>query len=175
MSISKVSTLTSGVVAIARNVNENDQEMLDIKIIKASSDHHENILVVDVESEKVSNYDELVKSISDLGFGVVISNVFSEIFIATAISYGVVTIKVSTVFLEKIMNESKKLDVKLFIDLKGQEVMIIDSGEKEFFEMSEYDKESIENSNEDLDNLCSLWDEIGNSNQIEELVDYMGE
>ncbi len=175
MSISKVSTLTSGILAIAKDLKKNDQETLDIKIVKEGSENKENILVVDIESTKISNYDEVVKSIFDLGFGVVISDVFTEIFSAKAINYGILTIEVSRNFLQKIMNASKESDVKLFIDVMGQEVMIIDSGEKEYFEISDYNKESFVNGNDDSDNLYDIWNGIGNSYQEEEMLDYIGE
>lgn len=175
MSISKVSTLTSGILAIANDLKKNDQETLDIKIVKEGSDNKENILVVDVESTKISNYDEVVKSIFDSGFGVVISDVFTEIFSAKAINYGILTIEVSRDFLHKIMTASKDTDVKLFIDVMGQEVMIIDSGEKEFFEISDYNKECFVNGNDDADNLYDIWNGIGSTYQEEEILDYIGE
>ncbi len=73
------------------------------------------------------------------------------------------------------MNASKESAIKLFIDLKGQEVMIIDTGEKEFFEMSDYNRESFENGKDDVDNLHDIWDGMGNSYQSEEIIDYIGE
>ena len=175
MSVSKVSTLTSGVLAIAKDVKKSDQETLDINIVKATPGNKENILVVDVDCDKVSNYDQLVKSIHEMGFGVVISDVFTKIFSAKAINYGILTIEVSRNFLDKIMNASKVSDIKLFVDLKGQEVMIIDTGEKEYFEMSDYNRESFENGKDDVENLHDIWDGIGNLNQQEEVVDYLSE
>ncbi|MBU8893275.1 MAG: hypothetical protein KOO66_10885 [Bacteroidales bacterium] len=175
MSVSKVSTLTSGVLAIAKDVKKSDQETLDINIVKAAHGNKENILVVDVDCDKVSNYDQLVKSIHEMGFGVVISDVFTKIFSAKAINYGILTIEVSRNFLDKIMSASKVSAIKLFVDLKGQEVMIIDTGEKEYFEMSDYNKESFENGKDDVENLHDIWDGIGNFNQQEEVVDYISE
>ncbi len=175
MSVSKVSTLTSGVLAIAKDVKKSDQETLDINIVKATPGNKENILVVDVDCDKVSNYDQLVKSIHEMGFGIVISDVFTKIFSAKAINYGILTIEVSRNFLDKIMNASKVSDIKLFVDLKGQEVMIIDTGEKEYFEMSDYNRESFENGKDDVENLHDIWDGIGNLNQQEEVVDYLSE
>lgn len=177
MTISKVSTLTSGVLAIAKDVKRSVQESLDIEIVKSGTENNENILVVDVESEKVSNYDEIVKSIHDKGFGIVISDIFTDIFSAKAMSYGILTIEVSRDYLKKIINASKYADIKLFIDLKGQEIMIIETGEKEYFEMSDYRKESLENADDEVDNLYNIWDGIGNSYQYDELelVDYVGD
>ena len=177
MSISKVSTLTSGVLAIAEDVKINTQETLDIKIVKSGPENKEKILVVDVESKKVSNYDEVVKSISDKGFGVVISDVFSEIFSAKAINHGILTIEVSKDFLHKILNKSKTEPIKLFVDFNGQEVMIVNSGEKEYFELSDYNRESFNNGNDDMDNLYNIWNDIEEKRESEELelVNYLGD
>ena len=177
MSISKVSTLTSGVLAIAEDVKINTQETLDIKIVKSGPENKEKILVVDVESKKVSNYDEVVKSISDKGFGVVISDVFSEIFSAKAINHGILTIEVSKGFLHKILNKSKTGPIKLFVDFNGQEVMIVNSGEKEYFELSDYNRESFNNGNDDVDNLYNIWNDIEEKRESEELelVNYLGD
>ena len=173
MSISKATTLTSGVIAIARDVKNSQQESLDIKIVKASSEHRENILVVDVSGEKVTNYDELVKSIYDLGFSIVISDVFTDIFIAKAINYGILTIEVSKEFLFKIMKASRETETKLFIDMMGLEVMIINTGEKEYFELSDYNKDSFESSNDGVENLYDIWDDMGEYYQPEVIVDYV--
>lgn len=175
MNVSQLSTLTSGVLAIAEGVSNRSQESLEYKIINVNQENKENILVVDLESKKVSNYDEVVKSIYDKGFKVVISDVFSELFTAKAISFGILTIEVSRNFLNKIIEASKKLAFKLFIDLKGQEVMIIDSGEKEFFELSDYNKESYECGNDDFDHLYDIWGDMENLYQAEEIFDYIGE
>ena len=177
MSISKVATLTSGMLAIAEDVKINIQESLDIKIVKAGSENKEKILVVNVESDKVSNYDEVVKSISDNGFGVVISDVFTDIFSAKAINYGILTIEVSRKFLHHIINTSKSQKTKLFVDFKGQEVMIVNTGQKEFFKLSDYNRESFENGNDDIDNLYNIWNDIGVNKESEELelVDYLGD
>ena len=172
MSFSKVSTLTSGVLAIAKDVKKSDQETLDINIIKAGPNNKENILVVDVDCNKVSNYDEIVKSIHDMGFTVVISDVFTDIFSAKAITYGILTIEVSRNYLDKIFKCDKNKSTELFIDLKGQEVMIINTGEKEYFELSEYNKESYESGGDEIENLYNVWDGLDGSYKKEEILDY---
>jgi len=173
MSLLKVSTLTSGVLAIARDVKKCDQETLDINIVKANPDNKkENILVVDVDCNKVSNYDQIVKSIHDMEFGVVISDVFTDIFSAKAVNYGILTIEVSTTFLNKIIEASKTSNIKLFIDIKGQEVMIIDSGEKEFFKISEYCKENYINGEDDAESLFTVRDKLDLSYKEEEIYEY---
>jgi 3-isopropylmalate/(R)-2-methylmalate dehydratase small subunit len=175
MTITGTSTFTSGVLAIAKDVKRDHQETLDINIVKADPDNNENILVVDVDCNKVSNYDEIVKSICDMGFGVVISDVFTDIFSAKALSQGLLTIEVSRKFLSKIMSAGKESAIKLFIDLKGQEVMIIDTGEKEYFQMSDYNRDSMESGKDDVENLYEIWDGIGDACRIEETMYYTGD
>jgi len=173
MSLLKVSTLTSGVLAIAKDVKKCDQETLDINIVKVNPDNkEENILVVDVDCNKVSNYDQIVKSIHDMGFGVVISDVFTDIFKVKAVNYGILTIEVSSNFLNKIIESSKKSAIKLFVDFEGLEVMIINSGEKEYFELNDYYKESYENGQDDMESLYSVWDNLHNSYKEEEILEY---
>ncbi len=174
MSISKVSTLTSGVIAIAEDVNRNGKESLDINIVKAGPEHGEKILVVDVESEKVSNYDEVVQSIHRNGFGVVVSDVFTSTFSAKAMHYGILTIEVSRDFLRDIINTGKEKYTKLFVDFKGQEVMIVNTGQKEFFQLSDHNRESFENGNDEMDNLCNIWNNIEDKDPDElETVNYL--
>lgn len=174
MSISKLSTLTSGVLAIAEDVKKNGQESLDINMVNAGPEHGEKILVVDVESAKVSNYDEVVQSIHRNGFGVVVSDVFTNTFSAKAIHYGILTIEVSSDFLRDIINAGKDQYTKLFVDFKGQEVMIVNTGQKEFFQLSDHNRESFENGNDEIDNLCNIWNNIGDKGAEElELVNYV--
>jgi len=173
MSFLKVSTLTSGILAIAKDVKKCDQDTLDISIVKANPGNKENILVVDVDCNKVSNYDEIIKSIHDMGFGVVISDTFSEIFSIKAINLGILTVEVSTSFLNKVIDSSKDSDTKLFVDFNGQEVMIINSGEKEYFKMSEYCQENYDNGSDDMEVLYSIWDELGNTFKEEDIFDYV--
>ena len=74
-------------------------------------------------------------------------------------------------FLNKIMNFSKKSALKLFIDLKGQEVMIINSGEKEYFELSDYNRESIENGSDEVENLYNIWNNIDDSSEKGDILE----
>ncbi len=93
----------------------------------------------------------------------IISNKFSSNFNAKAINQDILAIEVSRFFLDKIIEANKKSPVKLFIDLPGLELMIVDSGEKEYFELSEYNVEGYKNGKDDIENLHTVWDEISYS------------
>lgn len=172
MSLLKLSTLTSGVLAIAKDVKNCTQESLDINIVKAGPNNKENILVVDVDCNKVSNYDQIIESIKGKGFGVVISDEFTPIYTVKAAHEGIVNIEITTRFLKRIINESKNKDLKLFIDFNGQELMIVNTGEKEYFKLSDYCVENFDDAINEIDNLYSVYDDIDKSFKKEELFDY---
>lgn len=172
MSFLKVSTLTSGVLAIAKDIKKCEQESLDINIVKIDPTNKENILVVDVDCNKVSDYDQIVKSIRSAGFDVVISDFFTPIFTVKATNQGVIPISISTKFLSKIIDFSKQSELKLFIDFNGQELMIVNTGEKEFFTLNDYCKENYDNATDDFENLYSVWDKIDKIYKEEEIYTY---
>lgn len=172
MSFSKVSTLTSSVLAIADNVVLNNKERIVLNTVNSYPENMENIIVIDKNFNDISNYDDLLESIYKMGFRVVLSDTFSNIFSAKAINLGILTIEVSRSFINKLKDLSKNNPVKLFVDLNGQEIMIINSGEKEYFELSDYCKENFENGKDDVENLYSVWDAMDNSYKKEEVLDY---
>ena len=132
MNFGKISTFTSGVLALASQ-KDND---LEIDFIQpAKKNNFENIIVLRNLSD-ATNYDHLLSTVSNMGFEVIISDCISEFIAAKASNNGILTIEVSNHFLQKIVRLSKKLPAKIFVDLKGPEVMIVNSGEKEFFKMS---------------------------------------
>ena len=172
MSFSKLSTLTSSVLAIANNVMLNNKENIVLDTVNSYPENMENLLVIDKNFNDISNYDDLLESIYTMGFRVVLSDVFTNIFCAKAINLGILTIEVSRNFINKVKELSKTYPIKLFIDLNGQEIMIINSGEKEYFELSDYCKENFENGKDDVENLYSVWDEMDSSYKKEEILDY---
>jgi 3-isopropylmalate/(R)-2-methylmalate dehydratase small subunit len=106
----------------------------------------------------------------------VVSDVFTKTFSAKALNYGILTIEVSRDFLKDIINSGKEKYTKLFVDFKGQEVMIVNSGKKEFFQLSDYNRESFESGNDDIDNLYNIWNGIGDKETEDiELVNYLGD
>lgn len=172
MSFNKLSTLTSGVLAVAKDIKKCKQERLDINIVKAEPNKEDKILVVDIDCNKVTDYDQIIKSIKKNGFGVVISDKFTPIYTVKAVNEGIVNIEISTLFLKRIVDESKHSDLKLFVDFIGQELMIVNTGEKEYFKLSEYCLENYDCAFNDVDNLYSVWENMDKSTIKEELYDY---
>ena len=173
MSISKVSTLTSGVLAITDSslIDEKQIEILNKK--KKSGECCNIILAIESNSDKCLNYDEQISLIHKLGFKIIVSDSFTSIFSAKAISYGILTIEVSKRLLNKIVESSISKSDKLFVDLKGQEVMIIYSGEKEYFELSEYNRERLENGRDEFESLHAVWDDLDYSYKKDEVLDFV--
>ncbi len=168
MNFGKISTFTSGVLALA-NQRVND---LEIDFIQAAPKNNiENIIVLNINSD-VPDYDYLLKTFFNMGFRVIISDTISELFAVKALNHGIIAIEVSNQFLDKIIRLSKKLPAKLFVDLKGQEIMIVNSGEKEFFKMSEYRRQCYEEGKDDVEYLYDVWDNIEHSTKMDESIDY---
>ncbi|HRW63679.1 MAG TPA: hypothetical protein P5132_09335 [Bacteroidales bacterium] len=172
MTISKVSTLTSGILAVANNSLIDEKETLQLELVNSGNNNVENILVIGHNYNNSENYDELIESIYNMGFRVVISNSFTSLFSAKAIHYGILTIEVSRGFLNKIINAGNELSAKLFIDIEGREVMIINTGEKEYFEINADHKERFEKGRDDVDNLYAVWDDIDYKFKHDDLLEY---
>jgi len=171
MNFGKISTFTSGVLALASQ-KDND---LEIDFIQpAKKNNFENIIVLRNLSD-ATNYDHLLSTVSNMGFEVIISDCISEFIAAKASNNGILTIEVSNHFLQKIVRLSKKLPAKIFVDLKGPEVMIVNSGEKEFFKMSEYLQQCYENGKDDVEYLYDVYDNLEHAKMKDDVFDFMSE
>lgn len=172
MSIDKYSTLTSG---ICKSKME-DFEVEHFNSRKIKTNNSDKILVLENTSNGVSDYDFAVQSMYNSGFRIVISSGFSELFCVKAMNIGLLPIEVTSTFFEKIITEfSIKQKLKLFIDTIGQEIMIVKTGEKEFFELTEYKKDCLLNGSNEVDYLYCVWDEINcceKENYKLESIDY---
>ena len=100
-------------------------------------------------------------AIYDYGFRAVISSSFADIFKNNALNIGLLPVEVSDEFLSKILRLTKEgKSNKVFIDLEGQEVEILETGEKEYFDLSDYKKKCLQNGYDDIDYLLTMRDEI---------------
>ncbi len=172
MSFTKLSTLTSGVLAIADAKLIGNKEIVDFKMVSSAHQNLENILVINENNNDILNYDSLIESIYDLGFRIILSDSFATIFTTKAVNKGIMPIEMTRGFIDKIVDSSKNCNTKLFIDMNGQEAMIINSGEKEYFELSDSCKENFEAEKDDMDGLYSVWDDMDESYKKEEIIEY---
>jgi len=99
-------------------------------------------------------------AIYDYGFQVVISSFFADIFKNNALNNGLLPLVVSEAFLQKCLEAiSSNPKTKLTVDLPDQ-VVSIDGGPSEKFEINPYKKSCLINGQDDIDYLLSLNDVI---------------
>jgi 3-isopropylmalate/(R)-2-methylmalate dehydratase small subunit len=97
----------------------------------------------------------------DYGFRCVISSFFGDIFRNNSINIGLLTVIVSDVFLNKIL-EAIQADpsVSLGVNLPEQTVTILSTGEKESFAINGYKKHNMLNGFDDIDYLQAMEKDI---------------
>jgi len=100
-------------------------------------------------------------SVYDFGFRCVISSFFADIFKNNCLNVGVLPVQVSEIFLKEIFSaiyEDPNTEIK--VDLEKQEVILVNSGLKEAFEINTYKKENMLNGFDDIDYLQNMKIEI---------------
>ena len=100
-------------------------------------------------------------AVYDYGFRCVVSSFFADIFRNNCLNIGVLPVKVSAKFLQKIFDviESDS-DAQLIIDLPKQTITIHCTGAFENFEINSYKKENMLNGFDDIDYLMNIKDQI---------------
>lgn len=100
-------------------------------------------------------------AVYDYGFRVVVSSFFADIFKGNCLNIGVLPVQVSSGFSDKIFtaieNDSK---TELEINLPEQTITILNSGEKESFDINGYKKNNMLNGFDDIDYLQNIKEEI---------------
>ena len=97
-------------------------------------------------------------SLLDFGFKVIVSSFFADIFKNNALNNGVLPIKVSEAFLQKLFALTPQ--ASLTVNLAAQIITIDESGLQEIFEISNYKKTCLLNGYDDIDYLLSVKEEI---------------
>ncbi len=97
-------------------------------------------------------------SIRDYGFRVVVSSFYADIFKNNALNNGLIPVKVSEEFLQKIFRLDKH--ATLTVNLEGQTITIDKNAERESFEINDYKKTCLLNGYDDIDYLLSIREEI---------------
>tara|TARA_B100000902_G_scaffold343559_1_gene348310 strand:+ start:480 stop:1076 length:597 start_codon:yes stop_codon:yes gene_type:complete len=100
-------------------------------------------------------------AIYDYGFRCVVSSFFADIFKNNCLNVGVLPVKVSTSFLEKIFDTIKKNTASKFtVDLPNQIISIDASNASESFEINPYKKDNMINGFDDIDYLLNIKNDI---------------
>ncbi|AUD05302.1 3-isopropylmalate dehydratase small subunit [Spirosoma pollinicola] len=101
-------------------------------------------------------------AIYDYGFRCVVSSFFADIFQANSINVGILPVRVSPEFLEKIFAAIEAdPTTELEVNLPAQTITLLATGESESFAINEYKKHNLTNGYDDIDYLLSMKEEIG--------------
>lgn len=100
-------------------------------------------------------------AVYDYGFRCVVSSFFADIFRNNCLNVGVLPVQVSPEFLQRIF-EAVEADPKteLEVDLPGQTITILSTGERESFQINGYKKQNMLNGFDDIDYLLNMKEEI---------------
>ncbi|NEW79404.1 MAG: 3-isopropylmalate dehydratase small subunit [Gelidibacter sp.] len=108
-----------------------------------------------------SSREHAVWAVYDYGFRCVVSSFFADIFRGNCLNIGVLAVQVSAEFLDKIFTAIKSNpDAELEINLPNQTITLLESGEKESFDINSYKKENMLNGYDDIDYLTKMKAEI---------------
>jgi 3-isopropylmalate/(R)-2-methylmalate dehydratase small subunit len=100
-------------------------------------------------------------AISDYGFDAVVSSFFADIFKGNALNNGLLPVQVSDDFLQKIFDAIyADHEAQIEIDLQGQFIKIVATGEQESFEVNAYKKACMINGYDDIDYILSKQAEV---------------
>jgi 3-isopropylmalate/(R)-2-methylmalate dehydratase small subunit len=100
-------------------------------------------------------------AVYDYGFRCVVSSFFADIFKNNCLNIGVLPVQVSAEFLEKLFTAiigNPKTEIE--VNLPGQTITILSTGEKESFDISHYKKENLINGFDDIDYLLNIKSDI---------------
>jgi len=123
--------------------------------------HTGHVLVTGKNFGSGSSREHAAWAIKDYGFKVVVSSFFADIFKSNALNNGLLPVQVSPGFLERIFEQvDSDPSTEVKVDLESQKISLLDGGQEEEFEISEYKKNCLINGYDDIDYLLSLKDKI---------------
>ena len=100
-------------------------------------------------------------AIYDYGFRCVVSSFFADIFSNNSLNIGILPVRVSPAFLDKIFRAIEAdPHTELEVNLPDQKIIILASGEHESFEINSYKKHNLMNGYDDIDYLQSMKEDI---------------
>lgn len=100
-------------------------------------------------------------AIAGYGFKAVVSSFFADIFRNNALNNGILPVVVSEGYLKTLFQTIEKdPNATIEINLEKQQVTLVETGEKESFDINPYKKSCLLNGYDDIDYLLSLKTEI---------------
>ena len=138
----------------------NDEAQPKKDFILNKPEYKGSILVAGENFGCGSSREHAAWAILDYGFNVVVSSFFADIFRNNALNNGVLPVKVSEDFLQKIF--SLENGSTLSVDLENQSITIDATGENEKFEINNYKKTCLLNGYDDIDYLINSKEDIIN-------------
>ena len=119
------------------------------------------ILVAGKNFGSGSSREHAAWAIYDYGFRCVISSFFADIFRGNSLNIGILPVKVSEAFLDKIFKTIEAdPNTELEVNLPEQTVTILATGAKESFDINGYKKHNMMNGFDDIDYLQNMKEEI---------------
>jgi 3-isopropylmalate/(R)-2-methylmalate dehydratase small subunit len=119
------------------------------------------ILVAGKNFGSGSSREHAAWAIRDYGFKAVVSSFFADIFKNNALNNGLLPVQVSEHFLDRLMESvAGQPETLLKIDLPGQKITLLTTGETESFDINPYKKECLINGYDDIDYLMNIKDKI---------------
>lgn len=119
------------------------------------------ILVAGKNFGSGSSREHAAWAIHDYGFKAVVSSFFADIFKNNALNNGLLPVQVSEHFLDRLMESvAEQPETLLKIDLPGQKITLLATGETESFDINPYKKECLMNGYDDIDYLMNIKDKI---------------
>jgi 3-isopropylmalate/(R)-2-methylmalate dehydratase small subunit len=104
-----------------------------------------------------SSREHAVWAIFDYGFKAVVSSFFADIFMNNAINNGLLPVKVTEDFLQKLLKIIQKdPQTKVKIDLEKQELTVLNTGNTIHFDINSYKKECLLKGLDDIDYLINI-------------------
>jgi len=100
-------------------------------------------------------------AIKDYGFDVVVSSFFADIFKNNALNNFLLPVRVSEGFLQKIFTAVQQdPSTQLEVNLENETIKVVDTGDKEHFDINPYKKECMIHGYDDIDYLLNIMNEI---------------
>ena len=138
----------------------NDEAQPKKDFILNKPEYKGSILVAGKNFGCGSSREHAAWAILDYGFNVVVSSFFADIFRNNALNNGVLPVKVSDNFLQKIF--SLQNGSTLSVDLENQSITIDATGKSEKFDINNYKKNCLLNGYDDIDYLVNSKEDIIN-------------